>query len=210
MTYFEYKKLLEFEQYEYDIINQYCKDINIQWTASVWDTDSYQFMQRYFDNIPFIKIPSACITDINLLNMTQFKRKPVILSTGMSTIEEIDSAVKIAGSNCIGILQCNSTYPAAEEELDINVIQTFKTWYPHMLIGYSGHEVGYFPTLVAAAAGAEIIERHFTLDKNMEGTDQKASLEPHEFKDMVNQIKRIETIKGSYFPQCYPSEEIVK
>ena len=131
------------------------------------------------------------------------------MSDGMSTFGEINQAIKYL-FNLQGILHCNSSYPSQENELDLNVIKTYKTIYSNYSIGYSGHELGYFPTLIATAVGAEIIERHFTLDNDMEGTDQKSSLNPNDFKQMVLKISDIETILGEYFPIVYPQEQEVK
>ena len=194
MTYIEYKHLLEFGKSEYDAINAFCKDIGIKWTASVWDVDSVHFMSAYKDDIPFIKIPSACITDMELLDAVNSMGVPVIVSNGMSTQEEVDRAVTRLAS-LMGILHCNSSYPAKEDELDLNVITSYKHKYD-TLVGYSGHEAGLLPTIVAASIGADIIERHITLDKNMEGTDHKASLDINELERLVELISRVLIIKG--------------
>lgn len=208
MTYLEYKKQIEFGEYEYDKINEYCKQLGIAWTASVWDIDSALFMEKYKYDIPFLKIPSAAITDLDLIHVINTLKIPTILSGGMSTIKEVDTAIQHS-LHPIGLLHCNSSYPCKDTNLDLNVIKTYKEIYP-MQIGYSGHEKGYFPTLIAVAAGASIIERHFTLDKNMEGTDQKASLEPIEFADMVKDIYHTCAILGNKLPYVYPEEEAVK
>ena len=209
MTYLEYKQKIEFGKEEYDKINELCHSLNIDWTVSVWDIDSVNFMRQYLNDIPFIKVPSACVTDIELLKKIDELGIPVVMSTGMSTMEEIDLAVNIL-SNLIALMHCNSSYPAANNELDLNVIKTFKNWYPHLMMGYSGHEIGYFPTLISIACGAEWIERHFTTDKTMEGTDQKCSLEPHEFSAMVSGILDTQIILGLPYVKVYPSEEKVK
>lgn len=209
MTYLDYKKAIEFEEKEYDIINKYCKDLGIAWTASVWDVDSVLFMKKYLNDIPFIKIPSACITDFDLLNAVNDLDIPVIISDGMSTFEEINKAINYL-FNLQGILHCNSSYPSQNNELDLNVIKTYNTMYTDYIIGYSGHEIGYFPTLIAIAVGAKIVERHFTLDNNMEGTDQKSSLNPVDFKQMVLDISNVEDILGEYLPNVYPQEQEIK
>lgn len=210
MTYLEYKKKLEFSRSDYNLINAFCKEIGISWTASVWDIDSVEFMLWYKNDIPFIKIPSALITDKALLEAVNQTNIPILISNGMSTQEQVDEAVQSV-TNLFGIMHCNSSYPSNPLELDLNVIKTYKTIYPGLTVGYSGHEEGYFPTCLAAAAGAQIIERHFTLDNEMEGTDQKASLNPQDFDLMCTDLKNIELIMGNYLPKAYPSEmEIAK
>lgn len=209
MTYLEYKKHIEFGEYEYWKIANYCNEIGIDWTASVWDVDSVKFMEKFKYHIPFIKIPSACITDLELINAVNQLGVPVLMSNGMSTFEEMNNAIKYI-SDIWGVMHCNSSYPCSHSELDLNFIKTLKFMYPELKIGYSGHEIGYFPSVVAVAAGAEIIERHFTLDNNMEGTDQKASLEPHDFENMVDDIYKTLCVLGNSFMTVYYSEEKVK
>lgn len=209
MTYLEYKHKIEFSKQDYDIINKYCQDKNIQWTASVWDIDSVYFMEQYKENIPFLKIPSACITNIELLQAINKTQIPVILSNGMSTQEELDTALTYL-DNVIGILHCNSSYPCAENEIDLNVMKQYQIRYPSLKIGYSGHEKDYFPTILAVTLGAEIIERHITLSNEMEGTDQFASLNPVNLSNLMKDIKRIFYILGEDKLHVYPSEEIIK
>lgn len=209
MTYLEYKKRIEFGEYEYWKIANYCNEIGIDWTASVWDVDSVKFMEKFKYHIPFIKIPSACITDLELISAVNELGVPVLMSNGMSTFEEMNNAIKYT-SDIWGVMHCNSSYPCNYSELDLNFIKTLKFMYPDLKIGYSGHEIGYFPSVIAVATGAEIIERHFTLDNNMEGTDQKASLEPHDFKDMVDNIYKTLCVLGNSFMTIYASEEKVK
>lgn len=208
MPYIEYKHRIEFGQKEYNMINNEAKRIGIQWTASVWDIDSLNFLLNY--DVPFIKVPSACITDIELLNKIAATGKPSIMSTGMSTQEEIDNAVKILGINSLGILQCNSSYPSNPREADIRYIQTLKKMYPYHTIGYSSHGKTYAESIIAASAGAEIIEHHITLDKNMEGTDQKASLNRKEMTSLTSMLVMIEEVLGSNEKIVYPSEEEAK
>lgn len=205
MTYLEYKYDVEFDQTEYDIINDYCKKIGIQWTVSVWDVDSVEFMKRYTEDIPFVKIPSACITDMELLNAVNEWGVPVIISDGMSTDDEVVAAF-FTLDNLIGILHCNSSYPAKESELDLNVITTYKNLYPNLKIGYSGHEMGILPTMVAASLKADIIERHITLDCNMEGSDHKCSLDIDELEALMRQLQRIKNILGGDKNILYDSE----
>lgn len=209
MTYLEYKHDVEFWEEEYDIINQHCKDIDIQWTVSVWDVHSVEFIKRYTNDIPFIKIPSACITDVELLNAVNNLDIPTIMSDGMSTAEEVRNAF-MELDNLIGILHCNSSYPCEDNEIDLNVIKIYKEIYDGLIIGYSGHEVGYFPTLLAYSIGANIIERHITLDKNMEGSDHKCSLDIQDLEELMKQFKRIKAILGNNYVTVYDSEKQVR
>ena len=209
MTYLEYKKRIEFGEYEYQKIDNYCNEIGIDWTVSVWDVDSVKFMEKFKYHIPFIKIPSACITDLELISAVNELGVPVLISNGMSTFEEMNNAIKYI-SNIWGVMHCNSSYPCLDNELDLNFIKTLKVIYPNLKIGYSGHEIGYFPTIIAVALGAEIIERHLTLDNNMEGTDQKASLEPQDFMEMIKVINKTKIILGNNIMNLYPSEEKIK
>jgi N-acetylneuraminate synthase len=197
MTYLEYKKIIEFEKKEYDYINNYCYDKvpKLDWTASVWDLDSLDFINSY--NVPFIKIPSAMLTDLKLLEETAKTGKPMIISTGMSTLEEIDSAVNIILKNgkkpCI--LHSNSCYPAPVEDLNLSLIPFLKDRYD-CVIGYSGHEYNVEPTVVATALGAMVIERHITLGHNLWGTDQKSSLTITGMDRLYNRIKDIDLMIG--------------
>ena len=195
MTYIEYKYKIEFEKEEYDIINQYCLDKPLPWTVSIWDIDSLNFIKDY--NVPFIKIPSAHITNKELLTETSKSNIPIIISTGMSTWEIIDDAVKILDDNNAeyAILHCNSTYPAPHEELNLNIIPIMKKRY-NCIVGYSGHEYDLEPSVVAVSMGAEIIERHITLNHNMWGTDHKSSLEVHAMDLLSKRISDIHSMLG--------------
>lgn len=208
MTYFEYKKRLEFEKEEYDKIDEYCKEIGIKWSASVWDVDSLQFIAQY--DIPFVKMPSACITDIELLKEIRKYSLPIIMSTGMSSKEEVCQAIDLLGGCDLTIMHCNSSYPADDNELDLNTIKKLKEMFPQYKVGYSGHEKGILPTILAKTLGAEVLERHITLDKSMWGTDQRASLEPQELVELVSSLENIEVWLGKSEIKCYSSEEKVK
>jgi len=191
MTYLNYKYKVEFELKEYDEINRYCAEKPVDWTASVWDLDSLKFIQNY--EVPFIKIPSALLTDERLLVETAITKIPLMISTGMSTLEEIDDAVNAilkVGVNPI-IMHCNSSYPAKHDELNLSFIPVLKDRYGCQ-IGYSGHEEDLEPSVVAVALGATVIERHITLDHTMWGTDHKSSLEVMAM-DMLK--KRIAVVK---------------
>ena len=211
MTYLEYKYKVEFEKEEYDEIDTYCKNKQINWTASPWDLDSLNFLSKY--DVPFIKIPSALLTDIALIKESTKIGKKVIISTGMSTIEEVDAAVDaIKGINSnasYAILHCNSTYPAPNDELNLKCIQTLKDRYK-CEVGYSGHEFGLTTTIASICLGATIIERHITLDRTMYGSDQAASLEPAGLERMVRDIQGVEAIMGDGEKRVWDSEIPVK
>lgn len=177
MPYIEYKKHVEFEKSEYDVIDHYCKEKPLDWTASVWDIPSLEFLNQY--DVPFIKLPSALNCEEDLVKAACETGKPVILSTGMSTLEEVDQAVewleKYSNGDYI-LCHTNSCYPSPNNELNLRLIETYKKRYD-CLVGYSGHEANLEPSVIAAVLGACVIERHVTLDHNMWGSDQKASLE---------------------------------
>ncbi len=195
MTYLDYKKKMEFGKAEYDYIDKYCKDKPIDWTASVWDIPSLKFILNY--NIPFIKIPSAKLTEEELLIESAKSGRPLLISTGMSTLEEIDNAVAILEkyNAQYALMHCNSSYPAPSEELNLNCIKALKRRYG-CSIGYSGHEYDLEPSVCAVALGANIVERHITLDHNMWGTDQKASLEVHAMDLLRKRIKDVNDFLG--------------
>ena len=195
ITYLEYKFKVEFEKEEYDIINDYCKSLDIHWFASPWDVDSVKFLAQY--DIPALKVPSASLNDIELLKSMKDTQIPIILSTGMSTQEEVDEAINTFNKNDLAVLHCVSTYPTQPEELNLNVIKTYQKKYPNIIIGYSGHETGLSTTYAAVAIGAKIIERHITLDRAMWGTDHSASVEPQGLKSLVSNIRDIESALGN-------------
>ena len=194
ITYLDYKYKVEFEKEEYDIINNYCNELNIHWFASPWDEDSVKFLTRY--NLPALKVPSASLNDTELLVAMKNTKIPIILSTGMSNQEEVDKAVNLLSDVDLAILHCVSTYPTPSSELNLNVIKSYQQQYPNIIIGYSGHETGLSTTYAAVALGAKIVERHITLDRSMWGTDHSASIEPHGLKTLVNNIRDIESAMG--------------
>ena len=191
MNYLKYKERLEFGKCEYDKINEYCKEVGIQWFASVWDIPSVDFMLQY-TNIG--KIPSALITNDELLIYSRRKFSMLMISTGMSTEEEIERAVEIGNPDII--FHTNSCYPAKVSELNLNYIKHLKKKFSSKIIGYSGHEFGLTPSLVAVVLGAEYIERHFTIDRTMWGSDQLASVEPHGLYSLVESIRDVEKSLG--------------
>jgi N-acetylneuraminate synthase len=194
MTYLEYKHKIEFGKEEYDVIDSYCKEKGIAWSASPWDLDSLNFLNQY--DIPFIKIPSAMLTNDELIEATVNTGKKVILSVGMSTEEEISHAVNILQkSNDFALLHCNSTYPAPINELNLSAIQTLKKKY-NCEVGYSGHEFRLGTTVASIYLGATIIERHITLDRTMWGTDHMSSVEPQGLIKLVKGIRELEEAYG--------------
>jgi N-acetylneuraminate synthase len=187
------KRGLEFEREEYEEINRYCREVKIDWFVSCWDEASVDFIAKF--NVPCFKIASASITDDNLLRHTRAVGKPIILSTGMSTIEQVDRAVEILGKKDLIILHACSTYPAYYEELNLKVIDVLVDRYG-VPVGYSGHETGLPSSVAAAVMGASMIERHITLDRSMWGSDHAASLEPNGITRLVRDIRLIEKSMG--------------
>jgi N-acetylneuraminate synthase len=184
---------LEFEFEEYQEIDHYCKEKNIPWFTSCWDEGSVDFIDQF--DVPCYKIASACLTDDDLLRYTRSKGKPIILSTGMSTLEQIDHAVEVLGKNDLVILHATSTYPAEYIELNLSVISALKQRYG-VPIGYSGHETGIPSSIAVVALGACMVERHITLDRAMWGSDQAASLGPGGIIKMVSGIRLMEMAMG--------------
>lgn len=203
ITYLEYRYKVEFGEKEYSEIDRYCKGKGIDWFASVWDEQSVDFMEQF--DAPAYKIPSASLTDHALLRYTRQTGKPLIISTGMSTMEQIRAAVKVAGTGNLVITHCTSTYPCEPEELNLRMIQTLRKEFP-CPVGYSGHEVGLVPPQVAVALGACVIERHLTLDRAMWGSDQAASVEPSGFERLVRYVRTAEASLGDGVKRVYDSE----
>ncbi|KAF0135230.1 MAG: N-acetylneuraminate synthase [Candidatus Saganbacteria bacterium] len=206
MTYLEYKHKLEFGKKEYDYIDQYCREKPLDWSLSVWDVDSLRFAVNY--NLPFIKIPSAHLTHHELLKEACNSKLPIILSTGMSDIEEIDKAVEILDefASQYVLLHCNSSYPARYDELNLRMIPKFKERY-NCLVGYSGHEYGLESTAVAASLGVVVVERHITLDHSMWGTDQASSVEVQGMDKLSKTIKVVSQIIGDGQKRIFESEK---
>lgn len=192
----EQKMGLEFEKSEYDELDRYCKEKGIEWFASAWDIDSQKFLQQY--DCKYNKVASAMLTNEELLREIAAEKKYTFISTGMSTFDEIDFAVKIfEEAGCAyELLHCNSTYPMRNEDANLKVIRLLKDIYK-CNVGYSGHETDELVTICAVAAGASSIERHITLDKTMYGSDQKASIEPYELCKLVRDVREAEKIMGS-------------
>ncbi len=187
------KRGLEFDFDDYCLIDRYCREVKMPWFASCWDEASVDFIDPF--DVPCYKIASACLTDDNLLRHTRSKGKPIILSTGMSTIEEIDHAVAVLGRENLILLHATSVYPAYYPELNLNAIRGLQERY-RMPVGYSGHETGLPSTVAAVALGACCLERHITLDRAMWGSDQAASLEPNGISKIVSYVRIVEQSLG--------------
>ncbi len=204
ISYLEYRYKVEFGQKDYEQIDAYCKSLGIDWLASSWDLPSLAFMDTF--NPPAHKVPSALVTDHELLRGIKETGRPVILSTGMSTMDEIREAVEILGEGDLLICHTTSSYPCPPEELNLKMIQTLKDNFDYP-IGYSGHEVGLVPSALAVAMGACLVERHITLDRAMWGSDQAASVEPHGVRTLVKYIRVTEKAIGDGEKKVYDSEQ---
>lgn len=204
ISYIEYRRNMEFQQAEYDEIDRYCKELGIAWFASVWDEPSIEFLEAY-DPICY-KVPSASLTDHGLLRRLRSTGRPVILSTGMSTMEQIREAVSQLDMDKLVITHATSTYPCDPSELNLHMIETLRKEFP-CPIGYSGHEVGLITSVVAVALGACMVERHITLDRAMWGSDQAASVEPQGFERLVKYVRVTEQSLGDGIKRVYKSEE---
>ncbi len=203
ISYIEYRRKMEFNHEEYAEIDRYCKELGIEWFASVWDEPSVEFMETY--NPICYKVPSAALTDHSLLRCLRATGRPVILSTGMSTMEQIKAAVQELDINNLVITHATSTYPCDPSELNLHVIETLRETFP-CPIGYSGHEVGLITSVVAVALGACLVERHITLDRAMWGSDQAASVEPQGFERLVKYVRVTEQALGDGVKRVYDSE----
>lgn len=194
ISYMDYRQKVEFGLPEYQEINSYCKKQAIVWFASCWDNPSVDFIQAF--DVPCYKIASATMNNDDLLRHTRNTGKPIILSTGMSTLADVDHAVDTLGKSDLVILHAVSTYPADYSELNLRAIVTLKDRYG-VPVGYSGHETGIASTVAAVALGANVVERHITMDRAMWGSDQAASLEPNGITRLVRDIRLIERSMGT-------------
>lgn len=197
------KRGLEFRKEEYTEIDNYCKEKGILWFASCWDEASVDFMAEF--DIPCYKIASASLTDDGLLRHTKSKGKPILLSTGMSSMEQIRHAVSILGEDDLIIYHCTSTYPSNADEMNLRVIESFREEFS-CPIGYSGHERGVTPSVLAAALGANSVERHITTDRTNWGSDQAASLEMAGLYHMVRDIRQTPILLGDGVKVVYKRE----
>ena len=201
----EQKQGLEFDQQDYDIINDYCDLKGILWSASAWDIESQKFLQQY--DLSFNKVASAMLTHHELLQVVAAEKRHTFISTGMATFEDIDKAVLIfRDNNCpFTLFHCVSTYPCAEEDCNLRVMATLQRRYG-CPVGYSGHESDTFPSVLATANGAAAIERHITLDREMWGSDHLASVEPQGLIKLVKGIRELESAHGDGKKVVYESE----
>lgn len=205
MTYIEYRHKVEFNRVQFEEIVDYCNNKKIIWFASCWDEDAVDFIES-FDPLLY-KLASASLTDDYLLLKIKLLNKPLMMSTGMSTLEEIENAVEAFGTENLLIAHSTSSYPCKNEELNLKMILTLKDKFPGVPIGYSGHEVGLAPTWAAVALGACFVERHITLDRAMWGTDQAASVEIVGLERLISNIRDIELSLGDGVKKVYDSEK---
>ncbi len=204
MTYIDYRHRVEFGVEEYSEIDAYCKGRGIHWTASAWDIPSVEFMEQFAP--PFYKAASASLTDLELLGAMRDTGRPLMISTGMSTMEEIEAAVDHVGTDNLAIFHSTSAYPCEVSELNLRMIHTLRDRYPTVPIGYSGHETGLAPTLAAVALGASFLERHITVDRAMWGSDQAASVEMTGLRSLMRNVRDIEAALGDGVKVVYESE----
>jgi N-acetylneuraminate synthase len=203
MSYLEYRRKVEFGEEQYRAIDQYCHEKGIHWFASCWDEESVDFIEQF--DPPCYKTASATLTDLPLLQRIRKTGKPMIVSTGMSTFEEIEQAVGLIGSDGLLLAHSTSTYPCPPEELNLRMIHTLQARF-NCPVGYSGHEVGLQTTYAAVTLGATFIERHITLDRAMWGSDQAASVEPWGLMRLVRDVRVIEQALGDGIKRVYNSE----
>jgi N-acetylneuraminate synthase len=204
MTYIDYRHRVEFDEDGYRAISDYCAKRGVHWFASPWDVESVAFLEKF--DVPAHKVASASLTDDELLRALRATGRTVILSTGMSTPQQIRHAVEVLGSENILLCHATSTYPAKAAELNLRMIHTLQFEFPNVPIGYSGHETGLQTTLAAVALGAVFVERHITLDRAMWGSDQAASVEPGGLQRLVRDIRTIEDSLGDGVKRVYDSE----
>lgn len=204
ISYSEYREKVEFALDEYKEIDRYCREKDILWTASCWDVPSLDFIEKLSPH--FHKVPSAQVTNIELLKHYKTIGKPLLVSTGMSSMNELEKCAEILGKDIPWIfLHCTSTYPAKTNELNLRCINSLEEKFKRM-IGYSGHEVGLQITYAAVVMGAVVVERHITLDRSMWGSDQAASIEPGGLIRLVRDIRIIEEAMGDGLKRVYESE----
>ena len=204
MTYIDYRHKVEFSKEDYSIIDKFCREKQIVWFASCWDVKAVDFLEQF--DVPLYKTASASLTDMDLMKKHKSLNKPIMVSTGMSTMEEIEETVKIFNDENILVAHSTSSYPCPNEELNLKMITSLREKYPVTPIGYSGHETGLSPTWAAVALGASFVERHITLDRAMWGSDQAASVEVDGFHRLVRNIRDIEIALGDGIKRVYQSE----
>jgi N-acetylneuraminate synthase len=203
MSYLDYRSKVEFERPEYQAIDQHCRARGIAWFASPWDEPSVEFLE---DFAPVChKVASACITDHDLLRRLAKTERPVIISSGMSTMDQVREAAALFEPDRLLIAHSTSSYPCPPDELNLRMLATLDREFASP-IGYSGHEVGLQTTVAAVAMGARFVERHITLDRAMWGSDQAASVEPQGLARLVRDIRTVETAMGDGVKRVYDSE----
>jgi N-acetylneuraminate synthase len=207
ISYLDYRYRVEFGVDEYAEIDRYCREKGIDWFVSAWDEDSVDFIEQF--RPPAYKVASASVTDHDLLRRIKETGRAVISSSGMSTLEEIDTAIKVLEPDNVALMHATSSYPCEPAELNLKMITTLREKYDFP-IGYSGHEVGLPTTVAAVALGANLIERHITLDRAMWGSDQAASVEPGGLERLVKYIRTVEAALGDGIKRVYDSELAVK
>lgn len=203
MSYMAYRERVEFGVDEYTEIDRYCREKGIHWFASCWDIPSVDFLEA-FEPVAY-KVASASITDLDLMRRYADTGRPIIVSSGMSTIEEIDAAVACIPREQLLVAHATSTYPCPPAELNLRMIQTLRDRY-NVPVGYSGHEVGLQTTVAAVVLGAAFVERHITVDRAMWGSDQAASVEPGGLIRLVRDIRVVEEALGDGVKKVYDSE----
>lgn len=205
MSYLDYRRRVEFGRDEYIEVSDHALLRGLEWFASPWDEPSVAFLEDI--GVAAHKVASACLTDTGLLGALRDTGKPVILSTGMSTIEQIDRAIEVLGTDRLVLLHATSTYPMEADEANLRMIPALRDRYPGVPVGYSGHERGLQVSLAAVAMGAVAVERHITLDRTMWGSDHAASLEPTGLQHLVRDIRIIEAALGDGVKRVYPGEQ---
>jgi N-acetylneuraminate synthase len=205
ITYIDYRRRMEFGEAEFAAIDGYCRERGVLWFASCWDEEAVDFMERF--DPPCYKIASASLTDDDLLRKVRRTGRPLILSTGMSTLAEIDEAVGLLGREGLLLAHATSTYPCPPGDLNLRMIETLRRLYAESPVGYSGHETGLATTWAAVALGATFVERHITLDRALWGSDQAASVEISGFLRLVSNIRDIEKAMGDGVKRVYEGEK---
>ncbi|TQJ30116.1 N-acetylneuraminate synthase family protein [Microbacterium sp. SLBN-146] len=205
MSYLDYRRRVEFDRDQYVEVSDHALLRGVEWFASPWDEPSVAFLEDL--GATAHKVASACLTDTGLLQALRDTGKPVILSTGMSTVEQIDAAIGILGTDRLVLMHATSTYPMEPHEANLRMIPALRDRYPGVAVGYSGHERGLQVSLAAVALGAVAVERHITLDRTMWGSDHAASLEPAGLQHLVRDIRIIEAALGDGVKRVYPGEQ---
>ncbi len=208
IPYIEYRRRIELSEQDFVAIDRYCRERGILWFASCWDEESVDFIEQF--DPPCYKAASASLTDLPLLRRMRTTSKPLMLSTGMSTTEEIDRAVAAVGEEDLLLAHATSTYPCPVEQVNLRMIDTLRRRFPRIPIGYSGHETGLAPTWAAVAMGAAFVERHITLDRAMWGSDQAASVEIVGLVRLVANLRDIERSLGDGVKRVYEEELVAR